>query len=255
MNVFADYANYYELLYRDKDYPKEVNFIQEILSTYAPNARKLLELGCGTGKHATLLAEKGYQVHGVDRSFEMLQQANTNLMQISPEIAPSLKFTHGDIQQVRLNQKFDAILALFHVVSYQIENKNLLATFATVKEHLNPGSIFVFDVWYGPAVLNNKPTVKIKRVENEQIKITRIAEPVLFPNKNIVDVNYLFFIEDKQGSISEQLNETHHMRYLFMSEIEFLAQKFDLRVIKCKEWMSDREPGLNTWGVYFIIAN
>ncbi len=255
MNVFADYADYYELLYQDKDYHSEVKFIQKILSIYAPNAHQLLELGCGTGKHATLLSEKGYQVHGVDRSIKMLQQAEANLLQIPPEIARRLNFTEGDVQQVRLNQKFDAILSLFHVVSYQIENKNLLDTFATVKEHLNPGGIFVFDVWYGPAVLNKQPTVKIKRVENEQIKITRIAEPALFPNENIVDVNYLFFIEDKQGKKSKQLKETHQMRYIFRSEIEFLAQKFDLKVVDCKEWMSDQEPSLNTWGVYFVIMN
>lgn len=255
MNVFADYANYYELLYRDKDYAEEASFIRKILSTYVPQSQKLLELGCGTGKHATLLAEQGYTVHGVDRSIKMLQQAEANLLQIPPKISRRLKFTEGDIQQVRLNQKFDVILSLFHVVSYQIENKNLIDTFTTVKEHLNPGGIFVFDVWYGPAVLNEQPTVKIKRVENEQIKITRIAEPVLFPNENVVDVNYLFFIEDKQNNIFEQLKETHRMRYIFRSEIEFLAQKFDLKVIECKEWMTDREPGLNTWGVYFVIMN
>lgn len=255
MNVFANYADYYELLYQDKDYYGEVKFIQKILSTHAPNAHQLLELGCGTGKHATLLAEKGYQVHGVDRSIKMLQQAEANLLQSSPEIACRLKFTEGDIQQVRLNQKFDAILSLFHVVSYQIENKNLIDTFTTVREHLNPGGVFVFDVWYGPAVLNEQPTVKIKRVENEQIKIMRIAEPALFPNENVVDVNYLFFIEDKHKNISEQLKETHRMRYIFRSEVEFLAQKFDLKVIQCKEWMTDREPGLNTWGVYFVIMN
>jgi SAM-dependent methyltransferase len=255
MNVFADYANYYELLYQDKNYDEETKFIQTILLTYVPQAQLLLDLGCGTGKHATLLAEQGYNVHGVDRSIKMLQQAEKNILQTSPKVAHSLKFTQGDIQQIRLNQKFDAILALFHVVSYQIDNISLIATFATVKEHLNPGSIFIFDVWYGPAVLNDQPTVRVKRVENEQVKITRIAEPVLFPNENMVDVNYLFFIEDKEKNISEQLNENHRMRYIFKSEIEFLAQKFDLKVIECREWMSDREPSLNTWGVYFVITN
>jgi SAM-dependent methyltransferase len=255
MNVFEDYADYYELLYQDKDYHGEAKFIQNILLTYAPKACQLLELGCGTGKHATLLAEKGFQVHGVDRSARMLQQANNNLLQILPEIATNLQFTNGDIQHIRLNQKFDAIISLFHVMSYQVTNENLLATFATVKEHLNPGSIFVFDVWYGPAVLNEQPMVRVKRVENEHIKITRVAEPALYPNENTVDVNYDFFIEDKQKNIFKQLNETHHMRYVFKSEVEFLAQKFDLKVVDCKEWMSDRVPGFNTWSVYFVIAN
>jgi SAM-dependent methyltransferase len=255
MSAFADYANYYELLYRDKDYAKEAEFIQKILLNYVPQAQLLLDLGCGTGKHATLLAEHGYKVHGVDQSENMLQQANANILQIAPKLAGNLTFTHGNIQNVRLNQKFDAVLSLFHVVSYQTRNENLLATFATVKEHLKPRGIFVFDVWYGSAVLQNQPSVKIKRVEDEKIKITRIAEPTLHPNENTVDISYNFFIENKQLKTFIQLQENHHMRYLFKSEIILLAQQFDLKVIECKEWMSNQEPSLDTWSVYFVITN
>jgi SAM-dependent methyltransferase len=245
MNVFEICASYYDLLYQDKDYIGEIEFIQKILLTYAPNARQILELGCGTGKHATLLAAQGYQVHGIDQSVKMLQQANANLAQVSHEVARNLKFTHGDIQHFRAQQKFDAVLSLFHVVSYQVENEELLAAFATVKEHLNLDGIFVFDVWYGPAVLNNQPTIRIKRVENEQIKIARIAESTLYPNDNIVNVNYQFFVEDKKQKTFKQSQENHRMRYLFKSEVSFLAQKFGLRIIACKEWMSDRDPGLD----------
>jgi SAM-dependent methyltransferase len=255
MNVFENYASYYNLLYHDKDYAGEAKFIQKILLTHAPAARQILELGCGTGKHAVLLAAQGYQIYGMDQSVEMIQQADANLAQVSPEIAHNLKFTHGDIRNFRIPQKFDAVLSLFHVVSYQVENEDLLATFATAKEHLSTDGMFVFDVWYGPAVLNDRPTIRIKRVENEQIKIARIAESRLYPNDNIVDVNYQFFIEDKRQNIFKQFQENHRMRYLFKSEISFLAQKFGLRIIDCKEWMSDRDPGLDTWGVYFVIMN
>jgi SAM-dependent methyltransferase len=255
MNVFEDYASYYNLLYHDKDYAGEAKFIQKILLTYAPGACQIMELGCGTGKHAVLLAAQGYQMYGVDQSVEMIQQADANLVQFPSEIAHKLKFTRGDIRNFRTPQKFDAVLSLFHVVSYQVGNEDLLATFATVKEHLSPNGIFVFDVWYGPAVLNNQPAIRIKRAENEQIKIARIAEPTLYPNDNIVDVNYHFFVEDKRQNTFKQFQENHRMRYLFKSEISFLAQEFGLKVIACREWMSDRDPGFDTWSVYFVIMN
>ncbi|WP_341999472.1 class I SAM-dependent methyltransferase [Chlorogloeopsis sp. ULAP02] len=252
MSVFGNYARYYDLLYRDKDYVGEALFIRRLIQNHASEAQDILELGCGTGNHAVLLAKEGYKVHGVDLSEEMLKKANSRLSQLPPELTSRLKFSHGDICQIRLNQTFDVVLSLFHVISYQTTNEDLLAAFATVKEHLKPGGIFIFDVWYGPAVLSDRPTIRVKRLEDEEISVTRIAEPAMYPNDNLVDVNYQVFIKDKDNGSVEELQETHRMRYLFKPELELLFNQFSLELIECREWMSNSEPGFNTWGVYFI---
>jgi len=254
VDIFSNYARYYDLLYRDKDYVGEAQFIQQILQTYAPNACQLLELGCGTGLHAVLLAQQGYQVHGVDFSREMLQQSNSRLSQLPPDIASNLKFTHGDICQVRINQRFDTVLSLFHVISYQTTNEDLLAAFNTVKEHLKPGGIFIFNVWYGPAVLTERPEVRIKQMENEEILVTRIAEPVMHPNENLVDVNYQITIRDKISNAVEEMHETHRMRYLFKPEINLLLNELGLKLIDSMEWMTGCEAGFNTWDVCFTAT-
>jgi len=62
--VFADYARYYDLLYRDKDYSAEAQYVAGLVRKFHPSARSILELGSGTGIHASLLAEKGFTVHG-----------------------------------------------------------------------------------------------------------------------------------------------------------------------------------------------
>ena len=72
MTVFGAYSEYYDLLYTDKDYVGEVAFISGLLDEYAPGARSLLELGCGSGRHAAMLAEQDRTVHGIDISEEML---------------------------------------------------------------------------------------------------------------------------------------------------------------------------------------
>lgn len=253
MSVFSNYARYYDLLYRDKDYTKETKFIHQLLLTHAPDTASLLELGCGTGIHAALLAQEGYTVHGVDMSAEMLQQSRLRKAQ-SPSITSKLEFTESDIQKFRINQKFDAIISLFHVISYQTTNEALEATFATVAAHLAKGGIFVFDCWYGPAVLSKLPEVRIKRLEDEQIEITRIAEPVLHPNDNIVDVNYQVLIKDKNSGVVEELREVHRMRYLFKPEIDHYLKQFQMELIEYREWMTDQEPGFDTWGVYFVVG-
>lgn len=252
MTVFGNYARYYNLLYRDKDYAQEAQFIHKLLQTHVPHTQSILELGCGTGNHAQLLAKQGYNVHGVDLSSEMLQQFSGRISQLPKEFAAKLTLSQGDIRTIRLNQQFDAIISLFHVMSYQTSNEDLQAAFQTAKVHLKPGGVMIFDCWYGPAVLSNRPTVRIKRLEDEEISITRIAEPVMHPNHNLVDVNYQVFIKDKNTGDVDDIQETHRMRYLFKPEIDLLFTQFKFKLIECREWMSNNEPGFDTWGVYFI---
>ena len=252
MSVFGNYSQYYDLLYRDKDYIGEAQFIHQLIQNHAPNPQSILELGCGTGNHAMLLAKEGYSIHGIDLSEEMLQQARDRLSNLPPDLASHLTFSSGDIRQVRLNQKFDVILSLFHVISYQTTNEDLQSAIATVKEHLKPGGIFIFDCWYGPAVLSESPAVRVKRLENEEIQITRIAEPLIYPNDNLVDVNYQVFIRDKNSGAFDEIQETHRMRYLFQPEINLLLNNLGFTVVNFKEWITGNTPSFKTWGIYFV---
>jgi SAM-dependent methyltransferase len=255
LTTFNNYARYYDLLYRDKDYTAEAEFIDRLIQTQAPNTSTILELGCGTGNHALLLATAGYCVSGVDLSAEMLEYAQARCDRAKPELAARLQFSQGDLRQVRLDLKFDAILSLFHVISYQTTNEDLLAAFTTAKIHLKPGGIFIFDVWYGPAVLSDPPTTRIKRLEDPSIQVTRIAEPIMYPNENLVDVNYQVFIKDKTSGAIGELTETHRMRYLFRTELELLLSQLRLHIIEEREWLTNARPGFKTWGVYFIVGN
>ena len=253
MSIFGNYAHYYDLLYRDKDYVGESKFIHRLIQRYVNHAQNILELGCGTGNHAALLAKEGYNIHGVDYSQEMLQKAESRLSQLPSNLTSRLKFSHGDIRQVKLNQIFDVVLSLFHVISYQNTNEDLLKAFTTVKKHLKPGGIFIFDVWYGPAVLTERPTVRIKRLENEQIIVTRIAEPIIYPNENLVDIQYQVFIKNKSSGNVEELKESHIIRYLFKPELALLLNNVGLNIINYMEWVSCQKLDFSTWNSVFIV--
>jgi SAM-dependent methyltransferase len=247
--VFDMYALYYDLIYRDKGYAAEAEYVAAHIRMQAPSAKSILELGCGTGAHAACLARMGYSLHGVDLSQSMLARAEARKEALSNEIAGCLTFEHGDIRRVRTDMTYDAVISLFHVASYQTTNADLDAFFSTAAVHLRPGGLFLFDFWYGPAVLTEKPEVRVKRLEDDLIKVTRIAEPTIHTDENIVDVNYSVFIEVKATGKVEQLQETHRMRYLFLPEIERLFDIHGFTLENAEEWMSGRKPALDTWGV------
>jgi SAM-dependent methyltransferase len=248
--VFSEYARYYDLLYKDKNYVGESEYIHGLIQRFAPGARTVLELGSGTGKHAALLARKSYQIHGVEISTDMLARAQA--LKENAGVENALEFTQGDIRDVRIGKTFDVVLSLFHVFSYMTTNDDLLAAFATARTHLKPGGILIFDCWYGPAVLTERPSVRIKRMEDDQIQVTRLAEPVLHPNDNVVDVNYHVLIRNRQTEAVTEIKETHHMRYLFRPEIELLTEQGGFKVLHSEEWITGRKPGFDTWGVCFV---
>ena len=243
-NLFDLIGNYYDLIYSEKNYTEEASFVSEILEKYKIEVRSILELGSGTGIHATELAKKGYFVQGIERSKQMLSKSK-----VHQRYKPLL----GDIRDFSLDIKFDAAISLFHVISYQIKNEDLDLVFDNVNKHLNKGGLFLFDFWYSPAVFNLKPEVRIKRLQDEDYIISRISEPQSISEKNRVDVKFTFYVENKKDSFIKKFVEVHPMRHFSLPEIELVALKHKFEILKSGEWLTNKSASENTWGVYAIL--
>jgi SAM-dependent methyltransferase len=249
MSAFAGSAAFYDALYADKDYAGEAKYVAELIHNCVPQARSLADFGCGTARHALKFAELGFGVTGIDRSGAMLERAKEHLSGAIPEVRNKIVFREGDIRNVSLERRYDAAVALFHVMSYQASNEDLSAAFSTAAAHLDHGGVFIFDFWYGPGVLRDLPVTRVKRLSNGSRKIIRIAEPVLNANANLVDVNYHFIISE--DGRYEEFSETHRMRYLFVPEVEMLLRGNNLIPLFCYEWMKWEPPGSQSWNAVF----
>ena len=247
MTVFAEYAKYYDLLYKDKPYKREAAYITKILKKHVPAAKSLIELGCGSGVHASYLAQEGFRVYGVDQSESMLEAAKERCAKV-----PQVSLHKGDVRSVRLNVKTDAVLSLFHVVSYQTSDADVRAMFATAGEHLQAGGVFFFDVWYGPAVLTDRPVLRVKELADDEVHITRIATPTMDATKNLVDVHYRLIAKNKKTGAYSETDEHHLMRYFFTPELSKFAADAGFEVIDSHEWITENSPSFNSWGVSFI---
>lgn len=254
MKIFGDYSKYYDLIYQDKDYSKEADFVDELLKKAMPHSsQKVLELGSGTGRHAYYLAQKGYHIQGIDQSAVMLEMAGNFLATKDKAISQRIALQQGDIRNLTLPQKFDCAISLFHVMSYQTSNADLEVVFSTAKKHVVPGGIFLFDCWYGPAVLSQAPQVRYKCMENSDFKIARVTTPTLEENKNIVKVHFDLFVQENIQPNYHKMTEDHFMRYLFYPEIEALCEKFSMTIQTACEWLSHQSLSKETWGACFVI--
>jgi SAM-dependent methyltransferase len=246
VTVFGEYSRYYDLLYADKDYAGEAAYVAKLIRAVRPAAQSILDLGCGTGRHARELAALGFTVTGVDRSAEMVAVARG-----IP--AENVSFFEGDIGTVRLGRRFDVVSSLFHVFSYQTTNAALSAAFATARAHLDEGGLLIFDVWYGPAVLSDRPAVRVKRLGDDDLEIVRVAEPTLQADRNTVDVDFEVLIRDRRTGATSRITEQHSMRYLFGPEVEAFAAAAGMKLLRSEEWLTGKPPSFDTWGVVFVL--
>jgi len=243
MNSFNLYAKYYDLFYHDKNYEEEVNYVDELIKKNSLiEATHILDMGCGTGIHANLLSQLNYKVDGVDVSEKMIATARSNYSDNK-----KLRFFNGDITNFRSKNKYQVVTSLFHVISYQNSNDDLLSSFKTAFDHLEDSGLFIFDFWYGPGVLTDLPEIRTKTLATNEIKVKRKATPTIHFNLNVVTVNYDISISNGKSGKLEKIVEKHSMRYLFKPELEFYLEQTGFKLVSIYNWLTMDSPDSESW--------
>ena len=142
MNAYHALAASYDRLTSDVDYEAIVAFYHEILEKEGLRPKNAVDLACGTGSVALLLAQKGYRVIGVDLSEEMLTVAQ----QRACEQDNMPMFVCQPLQEMRLPRGVDMAVCALDGLDYILDPKDCKEAIRRVYKALNPGGIFIFDV-------------------------------------------------------------------------------------------------------------
>lgn len=222
MSVFAPgYAEWYDTLYREKDYAGECDFLETLFARQAVPPRTILDLGCGTGGHAVLMAQRGYQVTAVDRSAAMLQAAGRKASQAGAAV----DLRQGDITRLEWHETFDAAIAMFAVAGYLATDDEMAAFLAGAWRSLRPGGILVFDGWHGPGVLRERPVPRLLEIPlGADETLLRLADPRLDAVAQTVEVHYRLW-HRRGATIIADSEERHRMRFYFPRELRCLLRQ------------------------------
>ena len=241
--TFNEYAKFYDALYSDKDYEREAGYINQLIQAeFGDTPLDLLEFGSGTGKHGALLASSGHTVTGVEPSQAMIERS---------EAHPGFKIEQGYIESWSNPKRFSVCLAMFHVLSYLSTHTQLENALSNVRAQLEPGGVFIFDVWHGPAVEELGVEHRSKQVESEVSKIIRRAVPELQKDLNQVTVSYEFEVF-KAGNLVSEFQETHLMKYYFSDYLTGILKDNNMRIVKACESFSDKELSSSTWSALYV---
>lgn len=131
-------ATFYDAIYGWKDYAAEVKRLADEIARRKPDARTLLDVACGTGRHLQLLSET-FEVAGIDLSPEMLRVARTRL--------PQVGLHEADMRSFDLVREFDVVTCLFGSISLVQGLDDARKAVSNMVRHLAPGGLLIIEPW------------------------------------------------------------------------------------------------------------
>jgi cyclopropane fatty-acyl-phospholipid synthase-like methyltransferase len=135
MPSYEIFSKFYDAAMGDR--AESAKQILELLRVSKPGARKVLELGCGTGSILRYL-QGSYEMSGVDLSSKMLSIARKKV--------PGAKLSLQDMADFQIGERFDAVLCVFDSINHVRRFSDWKRVFARVRQHLLPGGCFIFDI-------------------------------------------------------------------------------------------------------------
>ena len=139
---YKSFARVYDMFMDNIDYPLWCEYLTGLLEEYGVEDGLVLELGCGTGSMTELLAQKGYDMIGIDNSPDMLEIA----MEKREESGHDILYLQQDMREFELYGTVRGIVSVCDSMNYVLEEEELLQVFRLVNNYLDPGGIFIFDL-------------------------------------------------------------------------------------------------------------
>ena len=226
--MFSASAEFYDLIYSTfKDYSAEAAQIESLLRRLEPQCQTVLDVACGTGEHARLLAAKGFVVDGID--------LDPAFVRIAQHKHPAGRFFVADMSDFQISNRYDAVLCLFSSIGYLQSLDRVSRAFKTFRDHLTTGGVIIIEPWFAPAVLD--PTrVDRQTGEAHGIRVARVSRMEI--DGTISRLYFDYEITDTTGT--RCVSEVHELGLFTTDELLRTFQEAGLHVEYDPKGLTDR---------------
>jgi len=241
--MYTEFAYVYNRLMYDIDYKAWADYIERIFIENSVEPSLILDLGCGTGNFCIEMAKRRYEMIGVDLSPEMLACAKDKSIEENVDIL----FINQDMTEFELYGTVDSIVCLMDSINYVITKRELKKMFALVKNYLNPGGLFIFDVntcYKLETVLGNEVFYDIAD------DLTYIWQNSFDKKKKICRFDLTFFAQDKDGY--RRYDEVHVERGYSLQELKEIIKASGLELVSVYNELSFSKPTAKSQRVFFV---
>lgn len=244
MEAYTSFAQVYDMFMDNVPYEEWGEYIKSVLNEYEVSDGLLLDLGCGTGKLTRIMAGYGYDMIGVDNSFEMLDIAREAESQ-------EILYLLQDMREFELYGTVRAIYSACDSLNYILEEADLLTVFRLANNYLDPKGIFIFDMnsLYKYETLLENHTFAESREDGSFIWDNYYDEEEMINEYDLT----LFIRCDEDDEVFQRFQEAHYQRAYSLDKIKELLIQSGLEFVAAYDAYT-KEPVRDDSEKWTIIA-
>lgn len=243
LEAYTGFAKLYDLFMDNIPYEEWSNYIYGLLNEYKVENGLVLDLGCGTGSVTEFLADKGYDMIGIDNSQDMLNIA----MEKKEKSNLDILYLNQDMREFELYGTVKAVISICDSLNYIMEYEELVQVFKLVNNYLDPGGVFIFDM---------TTCKKFEKIGDSVIGENRpegsfIWENTYYEDEKINEYDLTIFekLEDEKYI---KHSETHYQKVFSIKEIKKALEESGLQFVKAYDGLSRKRPNRNSERIYVI---
>jgi SAM-dependent methyltransferase len=234
------HARLYDAFYADKPYAEEARFVHELAGV---GGGRLLDVACGTGRHARAFADLGYDPTATDLNEELLEvgRAASN---------GRVRFVQADMTDLDVGGgPYDLVTCLFDSIGYALESERVVAALRSLDKHVAPGGALVVEFLHAPAIARSADPRRQRTVSLPDGRVaTRTSEMTLDVERMHMHVRYEVALDGERHE-EEQVN-----RVFTVPEMRLLAEAAGLAVRSLVPAFTDGPIERDTFHVLLVAG-
>ena len=238
MEAYTSFAEVYDTFMDNVPYEEWADYLEERLKEYGVKDGLVLELGCGTGSMTELLAEKGYDMIGVDNSEDMLEIAMEKRIESGHDILYLLQ----NMQEFELYGTVKAVVSVCDSVNYITEKAELEEVFRLVNNYLDPQGIFIFDFnteYKYREILGNQV------IAEDREECSFIWENYYDHTSMINEYELTLFVQE-EDDLYRKYQESHFQKAYTLRDIRSMIEAFGLKFVTAYDAYTQKAPMHNS---------
>jgi SAM-dependent methyltransferase len=241
--MYANFAYIYDKLTYDIDYKKWADYIESIFARKGAKPESIVDLGCGTGSFCIEMAARGYDMIGIDLSGEMLSCAQNKALEAGYDIL----YLQQDMTEFELYGTVDCIVCMLDSLNYITDKRKLHKLFKLVRNYLNPGGFFIFDINTGYKLEKVLGSNEFFDINDD---ITCLWQNRFDKKKKICRFDLTFFV--KENELYRRYDEIHEERAYTIEQINEGLKKENLELLNIYNAFSFKAPLVKSERIFFV---